>query len=178
MLNTRIVPVSNPLDVKVKDENDLKVKENAENLLRTIPVPINSDEVKQKFPIGYRSPLYNLLNREVNKYNRLLEVIRSSLTLMIDVLEGKETYTDELEKLWHSILFNIVPNMWLKASYQTCYRSLGNYIVNLTDRMNFIKKWVEHGDPDSYWFPGFFDQQSFLVSLLQKRARREAISLN
>ena len=68
-MNTRIVPINSPLDIKIKDENDQKVRDNAESLLKSMPKEFDESLVRQRFPITYSDPLSNLINRETDKYN-------------------------------------------------------------------------------------------------------------
>jgi len=60
-----------------------------------------------------------------------------------------------------------VPDKWLKVSFQTAYRTLADYIVELGLRLEFWRKFVATGvkETPSFWLPAFFDPKSFLTAL-------------
>mmetsp|Transcript_7296 Transcript_7296/g.6469 ORF Transcript_7296/g.6469 Transcript_7296/m.6469 type:complete len:217 (-) Transcript_7296:433-1083(-) len=168
LLNTKRVPLNNPLDIKIKDENDGKVKDIALSLIRSLRHQFDQP------PTFQQEPLFVFVKREVSQYNALLSVIKSSLVDLVNAIDGKIQNSEKMEKLWYQILFNYVPTIWLHASYPTCYKSLGDYIANLNDRLNFIEKLVKGiFEIPSYWFPGFFDQVAFLNVLRQRKARQQ-----
>ena len=48
--------------------------------------------------------------------------------------------------------------MWGTISYPSL-KSLGDWIVDLQQRIKFMRSWLEKGQPQSFWLPGFFFPQ-------------------
>ena len=96
-----------------------------------------------KFPLNYEEPFTALIHREVFKYNRLISMIKTSLIDLQIAIDGRIQSTPYLEQLWYDLYFSHVPQAWLNLSYPTCLRNLGDFIVNLTQRVNFLKQWID-----------------------------------
>jgi hypothetical protein len=39
--------------------------------------------------------------------------------------------------------------------------------------VSFFKGWIDWGHPQNFWLPGFYDQKSFITTLLQQKARKD-----
>jgi len=63
---------------------------------------------------------------------------------------------------------NKVPEKWKAVSFQSCYDSLADYIVELGLKLEFWKKVVDKGADAiaSFWLPALFDPKSFLTGLI------------
>lgn len=44
--------------------------------------------------------------------------------------------------------------------------------------MSVIKKWLDEGNPASYWLPGMFFPQGFMTGVLQTHARQYKIAID
>ena len=63
---------------------------------------------------------------QVIRYNRLLNVIQSTLKDLLKALKGLVVMSQELETMFNSLYNNSVPKLWAnKVMYILCYR----YIV-------------------------------------------------
>jgi len=63
---------------------------------------------------------------------------------------------------------NKVPDKWKAVSFQSCYDSLADYIVELGLKLEFWKKVVVIGADKlpSFWLGALFDPKSYLTGLI------------
>jgi len=61
--------------------------------------------------------------------------------------------------------------MWEKVGYPSL-KPLSSWVTDLIHRVDFIGKWLYHGNPSTYWLPAFFFPQGFMTSTLQQYARK------
>ena len=106
----------------------------------------------------------SVLLQELARFNKLIEVIRSSLNTLLKTLEGKFVTTTEMELLKASILSNSIPALWAKNSYSS-RKPLLSYVQDLQERLNMLDEWIKKGKPKVFWISGFFFTQSFLTGV-------------
>ena len=135
--------------------------------------------ISKKFPIRYKAPLNNVINRELASFRRLLGVIKESVADLLANIAGQYPRPLEIEALWGRIQQNRIPDKWRWVSFQTAYDSLADYIVELGLKLDFWRTVVANDGKAiaSYWLPAFFDPRSFLTALMQARARYEEIPM-
>ena len=104
--------------------------------------------------------------RELTSFSILLRAIKDSVADLLANIDGKYPRPLEVEALWAKIQINEVPDKWMKVSFQTAYKSLADYIVELGLKLEFWRKLVTLGVDEipSFWLPAFFDPRSFLTS--------------
>jgi len=95
-----------------------------------------------------------------------------SLKNTLKALEGVAHINKTLESIYSDITYGKVPSSWLKFCYPT-FDSLAIFLNNLQDRISFFRGWIECGHPQNFWLPGFYDQKSFVTTLLQQKARKD-----
>lgn len=61
------------------------------------------DLIQKKFPIRYKAPLHNIINRELTAYKILLKAIRESVADLLANIDGKYPRPLEIEDLWSKI---------------------------------------------------------------------------
>jgi len=57
-------------------------------------------------------------------------------------------------------------------------KSLGSWVTDLVERLQFFGKWLEKGTMDSYWVSSFFFPQGFMTAALQTYARKNIIPID
>ena len=72
----------------------------------------------------YNSCMYMVcFSIQVIRYNRLLNVIQSTLKDLLKALKGLVVMSQELETMFNSLYNNSVPKLWAnKVMYSLCYR--------------------------------------------------------
>jgi dynein heavy chain len=109
-----------------------------------------------------------VLVQECIRFNKLTDVIRSSLTNLQKALQGAVVMSREAEQLAASMFDGSVPEMWAAVSYPSL-KPLGGYIADLVSRLHFFAAWVERGTPSVVHLPSIYFTQSYLTAILQVR---------
>mmetsp|Transcript_28814 Transcript_28814/g.26059 ORF Transcript_28814/g.26059 Transcript_28814/m.26059 type:complete len:82 (+) Transcript_28814:3124-3369(+) len=78
-----------------------------------------------------------VLTQELERFNKLVSVVRSSLRDIKLALKGFILMSSQLEKAVRSLIDNKVPDMWMAKSYPSL-KPLGSYIKNLKERLAFF----------------------------------------
>ena len=133
-----------------------KIKKRIQSIIEDLPELLDEDLCKQKYPISYDHCINVLITKEVQRFNMLLQVIYVSLKNTLKALEGVIHINNVLEEIYKALTYEYVPKTWYKYSYPS-FRSLGNFLVNLKERVSFIRQWLNGSHPFSFWLPGFFD---------------------
>jgi dynein heavy chain len=106
----------------------------------------------------------------VERYNALIDLVRTSLQDLYLALRGEIVMSLEIEAILESVGRNRTPIRWLRASYLSEY-SLSEYVKDLGKRTEFLKQWMETGTPRIFWLPG-------MEKLEQRRRQMVMSSLN
>ena len=121
-------------------------------------------------------PLKTVLFQEVDRYNKLLKKMRSTLIDLQRGIQGLVVITPELEGIFASLLNGSVPKAW-----SFCYPSLkplGSWMRDLQLRVQQMQQWVEVELPKVFWLSGFTYPTGFLTALLQTSARKNGIAID
>jgi Dynein, heavy chain len=149
------------------------VEELATALEARIPPVIKKEEDRpDKAPkLGYIDSLGVCLQQEIERFNRLLTVMRKTLNELKRAIKGEVLMSVELDKMYQSLLNNQVPALWKKVSYPSL-KNLASWFEDLIQRVAFFEQWLNKGKPRGYWISAFFFPQGFLTSVLQNYARK------
>lgn len=118
-----------------------------------------------------------VLTQELTRFNTLIKVIRSSLVNMKRAIKGEVLLSADLEAALASLKDGRVPAMWLKKSYPSL-KTLGSYIKDLMERLNWFQEWIEKGIPPAMWVTRFFFTHGFLTGSKQNYARKYNIAID
>ncbi|XP_025190774.1 dynein heavy chain 7, axonemal [Melanaphis sacchari] len=146
------------------------------DILIKLPNNFDVEAATTKYPAMYAESMNVVLIQEMERFNLLLSVIRKSLQDLIKAIKGSIVMTPELETMALSLSTGKLPVFWLKFSYPSL-KSLGGYITDFIERLNFLQIWYDEGIPDKVWLSGFFFTQAFLTGVLQNFARRYAVPI-
>lgn len=142
-----------------------------ETLRNSIPEDmINVQMLKHKLQRS-DDPLNIVLIQEVQRYNKLMEVIRSTLTQLELGIMGLDLISPELEQMIVNFSENKVPEAWSFAYFST--KPLSNWKEDLSARYDFFKNWVTKGAPIVFWISAFTFPAGFTTSLLQRFSRKQ-----
>lgn len=114
---------------------------------------------------GILNSLAVFLQQEVDRFNNLLGVIKKSLKLLQQAIQGTVVMSMELEAMFNSFLNNKVPANWEKAAYP-CLKPLSSWEEDMIKRIDFISNWYYNGPPTAFWLPCFFFPQGFMTASL------------
>jgi dynein heavy chain len=117
-----------------------------------------------------------VLLQEVQRYNDLLRLIRSSLGDLQKGIMGLVVISSELEDVYDSLFAGLVPVMW-KQAYPSL-KPLGLWTSDLCLRVEQLARWSSDGPPKVFWLAGFTFPTGFLTALLQTTARRNGVPID
>jgi len=149
----------------------------AETQLQKIPPPFDMEYAKLKYPVKWDNSMNTVLGQELERFNTLSSVITQSLQDIMDGIKGVIVMSSDLEIAGQSLFYGAVPEKWLDASYPSL-KPLASYVLDLLDRLLFLKKWLDGKAPPTYWVSGFYFTQAFLTGTLQNHARRYTIPID
>eukprot|EP00742_Colponemidia_sp_Colp-10_P007071 GILJ01007591.1.p1 GENE.GILJ01007591.1~~GILJ01007591.1.p1 ORF type:complete len:2165 (-),score=376.69 GILJ01007591.1:179-6499(-) len=126
---------------------------------------------------GLMDSLSTVLMQEMQRFNRLLSVVSVSLSDLRKAIRGQILMSEELDLMSTSLRNNQVPSLWHKFAYPSL-KPLGSWMKDLTDRVIFIRQWLQHGQPKAFWISGLFFPQGFMTGALQTHARKHKIAID
>lgn len=135
------------------------------------------NSVNAKYDLTYFNSMNTVLIQELGRYNKLTDLVKSSLIYLKKTYEGIMPITPEYEVLGESLLENKVPSLWSKNSYSSC-KSLASWVEDLYKRLSFFQHWIDFGRPKVFWISGFYFTQSFLTATLQEYARKNKFPID
>lgn len=135
----------------------------------------NKDLFKQQN--GLLPSLTTVLVQEMEKFNRLLVVMRKSLDDLVQAIGGFIVMSSELDAMYLSLTNGVVPANWAKVAYPSL-KPLTSWFEDLIKRVEFLDDWLKNGNPVAFWISGFFFPQGFMTGCLQTHARQYKIAID
>jgi len=149
----------------------------AGGILEGLKDNFDTDKCLEKYPIVYSESMNTVLVQEMQRFNRVLTVMRRTLINLRKALKGLVVMNAELDNVGANLAVGKVPASWMKASYPSL-KPLGSYVKDLYKRLDFFQQWYESGKPGCFWLPGFYFNQAFLTGALQNYARKYTIPID
>jgi len=149
----------------------------AQDIERRAPDIFNIEDVSMRYPVRYEESMNTVLVQECIRYQKLLIEVKKTLVELQKALKGMVVLSSELEAMGDSIYNQKIPAMWEALAYP-CLKPLQSWVVEFLDRLNFIQKWIDFGNPPVYWLSGFFFPQAFLTGTLQNFARANQLPID
>ncbi|OHT01787.1 Dynein heavy chain family protein [Tritrichomonas foetus] len=118
-----------------------------------------------------------VLMQEVERYNKLISVIQGSLTAVSQAIRGEVVMSIDILEVYRSLLNKQVPKAWSEVAYPSV-KPLASWFKDLLERIEFIQNWLRKGEPNVFWFPGFFFPQAFLTAVLQNHSRKYSVPID
>jgi dynein heavy chain len=176
MLST-ILSLQPRVVIEGETSNEEKVMGIASSMEELVPEAFKLRDVKEALASrADPDPLKIVAVQEVERYNRLLILLKKSLGDLQKGIQGLVVITPELEQVFDGLLIGQVPIDW-----NFCYPSLkplGSWMRDLRLRASQMSEWVGQSMPKVFWLSGFTYPTGFLTALLQTSARKNGISID
>ncbi|OQR83181.1 sporangia induced dynein heavy chain [Achlya hypogyna] len=143
----------------------------------SLPPLFDLEFVQVKYAVSYTESMNTVLAQEVERFNKLIAVMRETLAQVQKGLKGLIVLSAELEAMGNSLYDQKVPLLWEAKAYPSL-KPLTSWVADLLDRLHFIAKWIDTGIPIVFWISGFFFPQGFMTGIIQNHARRQKLPID
>nr|CAI5851904.1 unnamed protein product [Callosobruchus analis] len=158
-------------------ETDKFIMTLCSDMVAKLPKKFDLDVAHAKYPVEYSESMNTVLVQEMERFNKLLGVISSSLVNMQRAIQGLVAMSPALEAFAASLILARIPSNWASVSYPSL-KNLPNYMADFLSRIEFLQTWFKEGKPANYWVSGFFFTQAFLTGVKQNYARKYTIPID
>jgi dynein heavy chain len=142
---------------------------------KTLPELFDEYNIRKSFDVP--TPTQVVLLQELERYNKLIVKMRTSITDLKRALNGEIGMSAELDLLGTSFLNGQLPPQWTKLAPPTMKR-LVNWIAHFERRFRQYKDWIEIEEPKVIWLSGLHIPESYLTALIQTTCRSKGWALD
>merc|ERR1739838_634547 len=142
----------------------------ADEMLEKLPENFLPHKVKaqlQKF--GALQPMNIFLRQEIDRMQRVISVVRSTLSDLKLAIDGTIIMSENLRDALDQMYDARIPQLWRKISWESS--TLGFWFTELLERHSQFHTWIFNGRPNQFWMTGFFNPQGFLTAMRQEVTR-------
>ncbi|TPP46731.1 Dynein heavy chain and region D6 of dynein motor family protein [Leishmania donovani] len=160
------------------ETREAKLTKFTEEILAQIPEPFDMKAVLLKETTratanGHDAvqPTQVVLLQEMERWNRLVNVMRTSLKELKKALSGIIGMSSELDELESALDNGQLPQSWRRYAPAT-RKNLGRWIAHFQRRYEQYLSWNMNGEPKCVWLSGLMVPDSYLSALVQVTCRK------
>lgn len=157
--------------------NKEEIIRNISDEIQTKTLPELFDEYNIRKAFDVPSPTQVVLLQELERYNKLIVKMRTSISDLKRALNGEIGMSAELDSLGNSFFNGFLPPMWGKLAPPT-QKTLVGWISHFERRFKQYKAWIEVEEPKVIWLSGFHIPESYLTALIQTTCRNKGWALD
>jgi dynein heavy chain len=159
------------------DDKEAMIVTLANTIIAEVPECFDMEYARQHYDTDYMQSMNSVLTQELEKFNRLITLIKSSLKELKKAIAGEALLSPSLEAALSSMAVNAIPDLWKGKSFNSL-KPLGSYIKDVQSRIEFFKDWLDNGIPRVFWINKFFFAHGFLTGARQNYARKYQIPID
>jgi hypothetical protein len=144
-----------------------------DDLQKKLPPDYRADDVAAGIKAlgGMGKPLNICLKQEIDRLQKVLRAVRTTLANLKLAIAGTVVMSPELAEALDALFMARVPPAWTKAS-QLVSPNMGVWFVNILKRAEQFTGWLRNGRPTCFWLTGFFNATGFLTANRQEARTR------
>uniref|UniRef100_A0A8C8RI05 Dynein axonemal heavy chain 5 n=1 Tax=Pelusios castaneus TaxID=367368 RepID=A0A8C8RI05_9SAUR len=152
------------------ETREAMVQRLADEILEKLPPDYIPYEVKAQLQkMGTVQPLNIFLRQEIDRMQRVISRVRTTLTDLKLAIDGTIIMSEDLRDALDNMYDARIPKLWFKISWESA--TLGFWVTELLERNQQFSSWLLDGRPNQFWMTGFFNPQGFLTAMRQETTR-------
>jgi len=136
------------------------------------------EETYKKTPEGGIVSLGVFHSQEMDRFNKLIEGVQSTLVTLGKAIKGLVVMSAQLEDMYNAFLIQKVPPVWGEPLSYPCLKPLNSWFDDFLERILFMTTWLKQGPPLSYWISCFYFPQGYMTCSKQVHARKTKIPID